>query len=165
MTLPTIRHGLAHNGRYYAEFTPDGMVFPVRVYGETQQEAETTAFDFLADHDKAVRDSQRVQPGFVTVPPVEEYADDIRALNAQYAVEATADPVDRPEHYTRYPVEPIELTQHLNFCRGNAVKYLIRAGHKDAAREVEDLRKALWYVEREIERLRGAHGAPRPTGD
>jgi hypothetical protein len=58
-----------------------------------------------------------------------------------------------PEHYTRFPVEVIEITQHLNFCRGNAVKYLARAGHKDPNKEVEDLKKALWYVQKEIERV------------
>lgn len=47
----------------------------------------------------------------------------------------------------------IDLTQYLNFCRGNVVKYVCRAGKKDAARELEDLRKAAWYLEREIARL------------
>lgn len=62
------------------------------------------------------------------------------------------DPVNHPPHYTRFPgVEVIQITEHLNFCRGSAVKYLCRAGHKGD--ELEDLLKALWYVKREIRRV------------
>lgn len=59
-----------------------------------------------------------------------------------------------PAHYRSHPsgVECIEVTEHLNFCRGNAVKYIWRAGERPE-REVEDLRKAAWYIEREISRL------------
>lgn len=66
---------------------------------------------------------------------------------------AENDVINSPAHYTSYPVEVIELTEHMNFCRGNAVKYISRAGLKDPAKEVEDLRKAVWYLEREITRL------------
>ena len=66
------------------------------------------------------------------------------------------DPVNHPSHYTSFPVEVIELTEHLNFCRGNAVKYLCRAGLKNADTEVEDLEKSLWYIQREIERVKNA---------
>lgn len=59
-----------------------------------------------------------------------------------------------PAHYQRFPVEVIEITEHLNFNRGNAVKYLARAGHKDGADVLTDLRKAEWYVQREIARLK-----------
>jgi hypothetical protein len=63
------------------------------------------------------------------------------------------DPVERPKHYTSHPsgVECIQVTEHLNFCLGNAVKYIWRAGEKGDA--VEDLRKARWYLDREIARL------------
>lgn len=67
-----------------------------------------------------------------------------------------SDPVNSPSHYIAYPVEVIELTEHLNFCRGNAVKYISRAGLKDPDTEVQDLEKARWYITREIERLRKA---------
>jgi len=66
------------------------------------------------------------------------------------------DPVTYPAHYTRFPVEVIELTEHLNFCRGNAVKYIARAGAKDPLKEVEDLEKAVWYIQREISRMKSA---------
>ena len=64
-----------------------------------------------------------------------------------------SDPVNHPSHYTSHPsgVECIQITEHLNFCIGNAIKYLWRAGLKGNA--VEDLRKAAWYINREINRL------------
>ena len=70
------------------------------------------------------------------------------------------DVVNRPAHYTAYPVEVIQLTEHLNFCRGNAVKYIARAGLKDPDREIEDLQKAAWYINREITRLKDKTNAP-----
>lgn len=54
-----------------------------------------------------------------------------------------ADPVHHPAHYTMYPVEPIEITRHLGFCLGNAVKYVLRAPWKGGA---EDCDKALQYL-------------------
>lgn len=62
--------------------------------------------------------------------------------------------MNHPSHYTAYKgVEVIELTEQMNFNRGNAVKYIARAGLKNPDTEVEDLRKALWYIEREIARI------------
>ncbi len=66
----------------------------------------------------------------------------------------TPDPIN-PPHYTSHPsgVECIQITEHMNFNIGNAVKYLWRAGGKGDA--LDDLRKAAWYVAREIERHEG----------
>lgn len=63
-----------------------------------------------------------------------------------------ADPVNRPAHYTAHPsgIECIEVAEHFGFCLGNALKYIWRADQK--GRPVEDLRKARWYLKREIER-------------
>lgn len=62
------------------------------------------------------------------------------------------DAVDHPEHYNSHPsgIECIEITEHMNFCLGNAIKYIWRADEKGAA--IEDLKKARWYLDREIER-------------
>ena len=62
------------------------------------------------------------------------------------------DTVNHPPHYTAHPsgVECIQVTEHMNFCLGNAIKYLWRADLKHDA--IEDLKKAVWYVNREIER-------------
>ena len=63
-----------------------------------------------------------------------------------------ADTVNHPPHYTSHPsgVECITVTEHMGFCLGNAVKYLWRADLKGDG--IEDLRKAAWYIQREIER-------------
>ena len=66
------------------------------------------------------------------------------------------DPVNHPKGYTSHPsgIECIQVTRHMNFNRGNAMKYLWRAGEKDPEREVEDLEKAAWYIQDEITRIR-----------
>ena len=63
------------------------------------------------------------------------------------------DTVNNPKHYTSHPsgVECIEITEHMSFNLGNAVKYIWRASLK--GKEIEDLRKARWYIDREIQRL------------
>lgn len=63
-------------------------------------------------------------------------------------------PVHHPNHYTAYKgLEVIDLTEQMNFNRGNAVKYIARAGLKSKDTEIQDLQKAAWYINREIERL------------
>jgi len=68
-----------------------------------------------------------------------------------------ADLVNHPPHYTSDPsgVECITITQHRNFCVGNAIKYLWRAGLKDDTKTIEDLQKAVFYINQEIKRLGG----------
>lgn len=68
------------------------------------------------------------------------------------------DAISHPEHYTKHPsgVECIQITEHMNFNLGNAIKYVWRAGSKGDA--IEDLRKAAWYLNREIERLTKTEG-------
>lgn len=64
------------------------------------------------------------------------------------------DAVNHPSHYTQYPVEVIELTRHMSFDRGNAVKYIARAGYKGGPeKELEDLKKARWYIEDDIKQV------------
>ena len=65
------------------------------------------------------------------------------------------DPVNHPSHYTSHPsgVEAITITQYHTFCIGNAMKYLWRAGLKDETKTIEDLKKAVFYINQEIERL------------
>lgn len=66
------------------------------------------------------------------------------------------DMVNRPPHYMEHPsgVECIQITEHMGFCLGNAVKYIWRADLKGNA--VEDLRKARFYIDREINRREAA---------
>jgi hypothetical protein len=63
------------------------------------------------------------------------------------------DAVYHPAHYTSHPsgIETIEITEHMNFCLGNVIKYVMRAEHK--GRTLEDLKKARWYLDREIQKL------------
>ena len=62
------------------------------------------------------------------------------------------DSVNHPKHYTSHPsgVECIDVAEHYGFCIGNAIKYLWRAGLKGDT--IEDLKKARWYLDREIRR-------------
>jgi hypothetical protein len=74
--------------------------------------------------------------------------------------------VDHPQHYTSDPsgVECIEITRHRNFNVGNAIKYLWRAGLKQSAdksaqeKQIEDLKKAAFYINDEILRLQEEWG-------
>lgn len=61
--------------------------------------------------------------------------------------------VDNPDHYTNHPsgIECIDVVEHMNFNLGNAIKYIWRADLK--GNTVEDLKKALWYINREIKRI------------
>ena len=67
------------------------------------------------------------------------------------------DLVNHPPHYKTHPygLECIEVTEHMNFCTGNAVKYIWRAGEKGDV--IQDLKKAIWYLKREIERREETH--------
>jgi len=56
-----------------------------------------------------------------------------------------------PSHYKKKACEAIEITETFSFCAGNAIKYIWR--HLDKGKPVEDLKKAVWYLEREIARL------------
>ena len=64
-----------------------------------------------------------------------------------------SDPVNHPKHYTSHPsgIECIQITRHMNFCLGNAIKYIWRADEKGKA--IEDLDKAIFYLQEE-KRLR-----------
>lgn len=64
--------------------------------------------------------------------------------------------VNHPKHYEDIVpnVECIDVTEYFNFNRGNAIKYIWRTGYKDKTKEIEDLSKAAWYINHEIERLK-----------
>lgn len=75
------------------------------------------------------------------------------------------DNVNHPQHYAEgwsNGAEVIDITENLNFNRGNAVKYIARAGKKNPDAEVEDLRKAHWYLTRELKRIE-APVEPQPV--
>lgn len=65
------------------------------------------------------------------------------------------DIINHPSYYTDGKIEVIDFIEdkQLNFHRGNAIKYIARAGKKNSEKEIEDLEKAVWYINREIQRL------------
>lgn len=66
------------------------------------------------------------------------------------------DNVNHPNHYTDGSIEVIDYIEdkHLSYHLGNAIKYISRAGKKNVDKYVEDLEKAVWYINREIERFK-----------
>ena len=73
------------------------------------------------------------------------------------------DKVNHPSHYTWLKdlcgIEVIDITRHMDFNLGNSIKYILRSGHKkeegytDKQKTIEDLKKAIWYIEDEIKML------------
>lgn len=81
---------------------------------------------------------------------------------------AEYDPVNHPSHYTDGKIEVIEYIEDkgLGFHLGNAVKYISRAGKKDPGKTIEDLEKAVWYINRYIGKLKAEKTACWiPTGN
>lgn len=67
--------------------------------------------------------------------------------------------INHPSYYANKwsnNAEIIDIIEHLPFNRGSAIKYIARAGFKDSENELDDLKKALWYINREIELIEGA---------
>ena len=75
------------------------------------------------------------------------------------------DNVNHPPHYTwlkdKCGIEVIDITRHMDFCLGNAIKYILRAGRKqdasltDNQKEIEDLKKAIFYISDRVKQLTG----------
>ena len=67
------------------------------------------------------------------------------------------DNVNHPSHYTwlkeKCGIEVLDITRHMDFNLGNAIKYILRAGKKDPAKEIEDLQKAVFYINDKIKML------------
>lgn len=78
-------------------------------------------------------------------------------LSETFTKLASHESVDHPPHYggdTKYEVIKVLEAWNLDFHLGNVVKYVARAGKKDKSKELQDLEKALWYLERKIELLK-----------
>ena len=82
-------------------------------------------------------------------PPADKHVD------SQKVSEKVCDNVNHPSHYASGKIEVIDFIEdkELGFHLGNAVKYISRAGRKNPDKIVEDLQKAVWYINREIDRL------------
>lgn len=90
--------------------------------------------------------------------PIEEAYDEATSEKRMAEIEQNEnngehyDAVNHPKHYTSHPsgVECIDITQHMGFCLGNAMKYIWRADLKNNA--IEDLNKAKWYIDQELKK-------------
>lgn len=82
---------------------------------------------------------------------------------ADKKAEPEYDHVNQPDHYKHFSngSEVIDITEHLGFNLGNAVKYLARAGKKPGTDATTDMRKALRYIQREISLRQGIEDAPK----
>ena len=97
-------------------------------------------------------------------PPAENVAEPQQEAPAERNPDKTminnaiADNVNHPAHYSSGSIEVIDFIEdkELGFHLGNAVKYISRAGRKNPDNTIEDLRKAVWYINRQIQRLEGA---------
>ena len=87
-----------------------------------------------------------------TLPPPADSIFNIKNLEKD-------DPVNHPKHYTSHPsgIETIEITRWMNFNLGNSIKYIMRSGKKSEDTAIQDLEKAIWYLNDEIKRLKGEY--------
>ena len=87
----------------------------------------------------------------------------MNVTNEKQNTEIKSDPVNHPSHYTSGSIEVIDYIEDQKFPYhlGNAVKYISRAGKKDKDKTIEDLEKAVWYVNRYIELLKKQEGGAK----
>ena len=78
-----------------------------------------------------------------------------KTYNEYSIAEEKKETVNHPSHYSHGGIEAIDVIEafNLDFCLGNVVKYILRAGRKDPNKEIEDLNKASWYLSRRIQEL------------
>lgn len=119
-------------------------------YAVLKKYAPATAFMMKQEYDE--KNNAKKEPG-----PEEYIVTDPRLIPKDN------DPVNHPSHYTQYKgLEVIDLVEQMNFNSGNVVKYVARAGFKDRDKHIQDLEKAKWYLEREIERVSFESGWGNP---
>ena len=91
---------------------------------------------------------------------IRELAEELNELKCKSLKEETEklrklnqDMINHPEHYKKHPsgIECIEVTEHMDFCLGNAIKYIWRSAEK--GKQIEDLKKAIFYINRKINLL------------
>ena len=95
------------------------------------------------DSDGLVWNTKSADPKYTTI----NYAD----YKAQYMTTAPTDFNPIEPHYYKTDLTDFIEQHELNFQRGNALKYIVRAGKKDSSKEIEDLQKAIWYIQKEIQ--------------
>ncbi len=102
-----------------------------------------------------------LQREFNTTLSVKDLYDKYEHHNTEYVKLDSEEPkeesnnVNHPSHYTDGKIEVIDYIEDKKFdyCLGNAIKYISRAGKKNKDKEIEDLQKAVWYINRRIKEL------------
>lgn len=116
---------------------------------------------YTSDCDGCITDEQHTKGRYWDVDDnPSEYFIKVDSIN-DFNDDKYNDNVNHPKHYTSHPsgVECIEITKHYDFCIGNAIKYLWRAGLKSEQgyssdeKQIEDLKKAVWYIQEKIKML------------
>lgn len=120
---------------------------------QTQKTGDESCWNSVSQHQVLAACNCKRTDGEVHAPDCAAWA----LIVEQVPAGRNHDPVNNPKHYTSHPsgVECIQVTEHFGFNLGNVIKYLWRAEEKGAP--LEDLRKARWYLDREIsKREKGA---------
>lgn len=139
-------------------------------YPDWENTNGVTAFSWVGDEDVSgvgilwTRHTQPEELPFIDNEPEYRELDQLILENSEPVAIPKSwlkdDAVNHPTHYTTHPsgIECIEITRHHDFAIGNAIKYLWRAGLKDSDNEVQDLKKAIWYIQDKINQLEKSNG-------
>ena len=126
--------------------------------GQGSEFGERTADAFNRDQMEEFESTQKMRQFFKETGMHFNPSLEVALARANEDVSETQhDMVNHPKHYTSdiSGVECIDIVRHRNFNVGNAIKYLWRAGIKDDTKQIEDLKKAIFYINDEIKRLGG----------
>jgi Protein of unknwon function (DUF3310) len=140
---------------------------PLHLFGATMRRTmplmpepfDVTTIDDTGEQE--AHDALRAGPSHISPTGGPDPLRDLRRLaqgpahTPEAVPEAPAEDAINPNHYRKHPsgIECIEVTRHMNFNVGNAIKYLWR--YMDKGDAVENLKKAQWYIDDEIRRLQG----------
>lgn len=121
-------------------------------FGISPEEDLDKAIKLILDTTHDIEEIRRISKLYETLRLIQES----KELDKAHDTDKLMDAVNHPAHYNDGNIEVIDYIEdkNLNFNLGNAVKYISRAGKKDKNKEVEDLEKASFYINREISRLK-----------
>jgi hypothetical protein len=160
---------LIDNISVLSDFTLKQMVMEIdecEDYGDDCDKAVWLDFGSVLSEEITAREEKKFTPTYEErinwAKPIEdckEAVDNLRdAVKQSLATQLKKlDNVNHPSHYTDGKIEVIDYIEDkkLGYHLGNVVKYVSRAGKKDVSKEIEDLKKARWYLDRYIENLEG----------
>ena len=161
---------VGHGKVFWSAVTSDRLILPNGVHCEQLTHEPTRWYLFVADDEYWLYPAEEIEritdtpDSRVVVYPVGQPYAIYDKSKYRYELDGgsieileNSDSVSHPSHYANgwsNGAEVIDLTEHLSFCAGNVVKYVCRAGRKDPDKYIEDLYKARWYLDREIERVK-----------